>query len=305
MLWLRKVEVEAGPSPQMDVGGAATGSIGIDQDIVRRETFAMLMDIDAAAEEARAQREAMLERTRSEAARILADARAQAEALLADAGRQYASGFALGQEEGLRQAAVDWHARSAEHYVNQSAVLMRMRERCAQMVAQAFQRIAGTIDRAAVFEQAAREMERLIEAGSPLTVRVCPDDLVVAKARFEACAAGWLERGRPVALAVWADPSLAPGACLCESDLGTLDASLDTQVSVMLAALDKALGALPVDGSLPGDEGEALADDHRDSDSGDAPLGADRVTNMHPRSDRPCESHDDEFADYAEDEWVE
>lgn len=241
MFWLRNADVD-GNTRRLDGGP----SIGVDGDILRREAFATFLDLDAAYTEARRQRDAMLEEARNEAASILEQAQAQADALVAEAQQERLSGFARGEEEGLRQAAADWHARSAQHFRDEHALLARMRERFAELIAGALERLAGTIDRGALFAQAAHEMDRLVAADSALTVRVHPSDLAVARREFEACAAQWLERGRPVTLSVVAERSLAPGACVCESDLGTLDASLATQLDAMRAALSGVLRDMPV-----------------------------------------------------------
>lgn len=253
MFWLRKAPVDA-QAAVPGFGGAAVGSIGIENGIVRREEFAALMDIDAACVEARRQREAMLEGARNEAAAILAEAQTRADELVAEAQQQYTDGFAHGQEEGLRQAVADWHARSARHFLDQRAVLIKTRERFAELVASALERLAGTIDRRAVFVQAAREMDRLIDAGSPLTVRVHPEDLAAAKEAFDGCAQRWLERGRPVTLTVLAERRLSPGSCVCESDLGMLDAGLDTQLTGMRTALDDLLCNMPIEWTPVADE---------------------------------------------------
>lgn len=250
MLWLRRAPVEVGAAVP-DLGGPA---VGIDNGIVRREVFATLMDIDAAGVEARRQCEAMLEDARTAAATILAQARTRADELVAQAEQQYASGFARGAQEGLCQAVADWHARSAQHFLDQRAVLIKTRERFAEMVASALERLAGTIDRGSLFVQAAREMDRLIDAGSPLTVRVHPEDLAAAKEAFDGCAQRWLERGRPVTLTVLAERRLSPGSCVCESDLGMLDAGLDTQLTGMRTALDDLLCNMPIEWAPVADE---------------------------------------------------
>jgi type III secretion protein L len=256
MFWMRKAHVELeGATP--DSGGPAIGSIGsigIEDGIVRRETFATLMDIDVAYVETRRQCEALLEHARDEAATILVEAQMQADELIAGAEQRYTSAFSQGQEEGLRQAVADWHARSAQHFLDQKAVLIKTRERFAQLVATALERIAGSIDRGAVFVQAAREMDRLIDAGSPLTVRVHPDDLAAAREAFDRCAQRWLELGRPVTLTVLAERQLSPGACVCESDLGMIDAGLDTQLTGMRTALDDLLRNMPIEWAPVTDE---------------------------------------------------
>jgi type III secretion protein L len=245
MFWLRKASLE----PDLARTTSSEPAIAAVGDIVRRESYAALVDIDATYIEVRRQCGAMLADARDQAASILDEARAQADTLVALAEQEYASGCARGEEEGLRRAAADWYAQSAQHFLEQHALLMRMRQRLAELVACALERVAGTLERGSLFARAAHQMEKLIDAGSTLTVRVHPADVAMARREFDACAAHWLACGRAITLQVLPDRSLAPGACLCESDLGSLDASLSTQLSAMRATLDDIVRSMPVHGA--------------------------------------------------------
>jgi type III secretion protein L len=70
---------------------------------------------------------------------------------------------------------------------------------------------------------------------------VHPADLDAARTAFGEFEERLRMLGRPVPLAVTADPRLEPGACVCESDLGIVDASLSTQLDSMRAAIVRAL----------------------------------------------------------------
>ena len=63
--------------------------------------------------------------------------------------------------------------------------------------------------------------------------------------RGRAVALGWRDAGRAVRLQVRADAALAPGACVCETDLGAVDASLSLQLAAMRGALTRAVQSVP------------------------------------------------------------
>ncbi len=250
MLWLRNARIEAGTA------GADTG-VGIDSDIIRGATLATLLAADAACAEAGRQRDALLAQARQEADELIDAAQAAAAELIDDAQQRFELGYAQGEAAGLQHAMEDWHARSAALFVEERALFMKVRERFAAMVVAALEQLVPTLDRTALFEQAARQMDRLVDAGSALSVRVHPHDLAFARDAFDACAQRWLARGRPVTVSTLADASLAPGACVCESDLGTLDASLDTQLAALRGALERTLHALPLDADMADDDRSA------------------------------------------------
>lgn len=78
-------------------------------------------------------------------------------------------------------------------------------------------------------------LERLRRARR-LRIRVHPDD----RAALEPCMQALRERDpRPLELAIETDPQLSRGGCVVQSEIGTLDARVETQ----LAALARALGA--------------------------------------------------------------
>jgi type III secretion protein L len=79
-------------------------------------------------------------------------------------------------------------------------------------------------------------------------VAVHPDDLDDARTAFNGLASRWRELGRPLPLTVVADRRLARGSCLCESDLGLIDASVSTQLRTMRAAISRALKVLVMEG---------------------------------------------------------
>ena len=81
-----------------DVAGEAR--VGLDADVIPREAFGTLLEIDSAYVQAQADREAALARAHAEAEAIVAKARAEAQALLDEARSQYEEAAAAGHQDG-------------------------------------------------------------------------------------------------------------------------------------------------------------------------------------------------------------
>ncbi|WP_180970724.1 type III secretion system stator protein SctL [Burkholderia sp. WAC0059] len=240
VIWLRNAPVAPGSAD-----GAPLRDVGLeDGDVLRREDYATAVGIDEAYDEASRQCGEALEQARREAEAIVTQARETAAALRAAAQEEYEGAAARGYEDGEQRAVADWQQRCAQLAADQRTLQLKMRRRLAELVMAAVEQIVGAGDPAALFAQAVPAVERIIEGSSGLTVRVHPAEHAAASREFGRCAAEWLERGRPVRLAVVADKSVARGTCLCESDLGTLDASLATQLAAMRVAVDRAMGRM-------------------------------------------------------------
>jgi type III secretion protein L len=212
-----------------------------DDDVVRREAFAMVVDLDAAAHEIERQREAILADAQARADALLTQAEIEAERVRAQAQHEYETASERGYEAGRERGLAEWYERCARSAAGQRRVQSLLRERIVELVVDATEQIVRNVDVSALFARSAEVVERLVEGSTYLRVRVHPDDEPAAVAEFDRLAAIWRERGHGVAVTVMADRAVARGACLCESDLGTVDASLDTQLAALRAAVTRAV----------------------------------------------------------------
>jgi type III secretion protein L len=229
---------------------------GVHGDIVARETFGALVDLDAAYARAADDAQAQLEAAREEAARLVEAGRAEAQALLDDARNEYDQAARRGFDEGMAQGIAQWLEDIARDGEEARTAQARMRSRMAEIVAMAVEQIVRSEGNGALFERALVAVDGIVEGSTYLRVAVHPDDLDDARAAFDAFARRWRDLGRPLPLTVTADTRLAPGSCLCESDLGFIDASVTTQLRTMRAAISRALKASV---SAVRNEGEADA----------------------------------------------
>ncbi|KWD82854.1 type III secretion system stator protein SctL [Burkholderia ubonensis] len=209
--------------------------------VLRRDAFETVEALDAALDALAAERDAVLRAARDDAERIAADARTRADALVSAAQREHDSAYARGYDAGRAQAIADWHAQAADSFEQERRVRDRMRERLAELVAAAVQQMVRAEDARGLFARAAETVERVVAGASYLTVRVCDADYDAAREQFGLLADAWRRQGRNVPVDVVVEPRVARGTCVCESDFGTVDASLDTQLNAIRAALARAL----------------------------------------------------------------
>lgn len=237
VIWLRNPNVLAD----------AHHAVGVTGDIVRAGELATLLEIDSAYDSLNRHCDVLLDEARARAEAILAAARAEAHDLIAQAQLTYTSASNMGYEAGYEQALADWHERSLRLQADMPSIGQRQRERLAQLVALAVEQIVSSADPVALFKQAAASVERIVADGSPLKVCVHPDDLAAAIAAFGEVSREWKEAGRAVRLQVNTDAQLERGQCVCETDLGAVDASLPQQLAAISEALSRAVNSLPQD----------------------------------------------------------
>jgi type III secretion protein L len=232
MIWLRNPQAE---------GSQAGYGVGVDGDVLRGEHFSTLVDIDMGYDAMRKQCDGALDAARAEARSIMDDARSRADELLARAQEDYERAERRGYDDGVKQGLTDWHERALSTQADAQTLASRQRDRLAELVALAVEQIVASEDRRALFRRAAAAIEQIVADGSPVHVRVHPSDLLAATTAFEEVARDWRDAARAVRLQVHPDAALAQGACVCETDLGAVDASLSLQLEAMRAALARAV----------------------------------------------------------------
>ncbi|MCU0313840.1 MAG: type III secretion system stator protein SctL, partial [Solirubrobacteraceae bacterium] len=175
-----------------------------------------------------------------EAQRLLAEARAEGARVVASAAdaREAArrEGRDEGREEGLAEVTgllVRARALAAATRAEASADLRTLAVRIAEKVLgralAAAPELAGDLCAAAL--EAARHQREI-------TLRVHPDDLAAVEAARPRLRQLLL---RAPDLALRADPTVGRGGCVVETEVGAIDARLETQ----LAAIERALAAAP------------------------------------------------------------
>jgi type III secretion protein L len=237
--------------------------LAVEHGVVRAQAAQQLLPLAALQVQAQQRAEDIVSHAQAQAAELLAQAQAQADSLRRNAADEIEALKASVREEAERRATVSWHERqwaSAQALADKASA---MNHRLAEVVTRAVQRIVEVEGRGALFQRALAQIEELTFGfhGSKLRVHGA-DHEAAAK-----CVADILAKGRLPSLSLVIDPSLEAGSCVFESDAGILDASLQTQLDALQAAMLRAIKRTTADASAP------QANAHLDSEAVDAMAG--------------------------------
>jgi type III secretion system HrpE/YscL family protein len=170
----------------------------------------------------------------AEAARIVEGARAQAAEILASAAAARQAAADAGFREGFDQGAARWAAalatareRVAEAALKARPEVVRLALRVAEKVLR--QRIETHPEGvAALVDEALRSF--LAQNQTRVILRVHPADEPVLAAHRQR----WLERNPTIgAIVVVSDDAIGRGGCRLESEFGTVDATVETQLQMI------------------------------------------------------------------------
>lgn len=263
VIWLSNKNAGAAHPVQSGSGARA--------DVISADEFGTLVTLEEGFSALDIEREAMLQSAREEAARLVEEAEIHAAQIIREAQQEFDTAAEIGYREGSERAIADWMERVAETGDAQAQLQQRMRERLAGVVTAAVEQIVRVEQRDSLFERALSTVDRIVDGATYLQVAVHPTDHDHAKLTFDRLAARWRDLGQAFPLSVVADTRLEPGSCVCESDFGTVDASLDTQLRGMRSAVSRALKRSVLEAAGQREVAAAEAeDDTHDHDSNSA-----------------------------------
>ena len=171
-----------------------------------------------------------------EADKLLAAA-AQRVAEMEDAARaayeqQRAQGYADGQED----CRAEYAEKMLEVALQSVDYLENLEKTIVNVVTEAVERVMGEMDADERIVRIVRTALTAVRNQQRVVVRVAPaDEKAVTEALAPMLSSG---PGGSSFLNISADPRLAPGSCILESELGVLDASLDTQLNAIKRAFN-------------------------------------------------------------------
>jgi type III secretion protein L len=173
------------------------------------------------------------------AEQIVQDAELQASMILAEAEETLQSererGYREGREEALREKskdAIDNVARTVEYY-------SKVESRMAGLVMQAVRKIISDYDDQPQIFITVRNALSVLRNQKQLVLRLNPTDVETMRKRVNDLLAAYPGIGY---VDVTADVRVSPGACLIESEIGLVEASMESQFEALQSALERFLG---------------------------------------------------------------
>lgn len=167
---------------------------------------------------------------------ILDAAHQKASETIAQACEIYESRKKQGYEDGLEEGRLEHLEKIMHTSMKAIDYFESMEKSIANLVTQCLEKVVGEMDNQELILRIVRSGLAIARNEQRVVVRVCPDEL---KAVQDANATLLQAYPGISILDITADPRLKRGACLVESELGVVDASLDTQLSAIKRAIAK------------------------------------------------------------------
>lgn len=175
-----------------------------------------------------------------EAERLIEAANAQAEAIVAQAQAAFEAERQRGYEEGTEEAKLEQAEQMIENVSRTIDYFGKVESRMVELVMQALRKIISDFsdeDRVLI---TVKNVLSVVRNQKQMTLRLNPNQVDMVKARVNDLLANYPGVGY---LDIVADSRLKPDACILESDIGLVEASMEGQLEALKNAFTKVLGS--------------------------------------------------------------
>ena len=170
-----------------------------------------------------------------EAGELLAAARDRAEAIRAEAEEAYEARRREGYDDGVMEGRMEQAEKMMETAMQAVEYIENIEETLVGVVTSAVRKIIGELDEKERIVRVVRTALVAVRSQQKVLIRVCPVDEAAVRDALSAMIAS--APGGVSFLDVSADPRMKPGDCILESELGVVDAGLETQLKALENAL--------------------------------------------------------------------
>ena len=168
------------------------------------------------------------------------DACAQADTIREDAKQAYEDGRQRGYLEGQEAARLEQVEQMIENVSRTIDYFSRVESRMVDLVMQAVQKIIDDYDNNARILLTVKNVLSVVRNQKHMTLRLHPQQVALVKERIGSLLSDYPGVGY---LDIVADPRLNFDACILESDIGMVEASMEGQLSALRRAFEKVLGS--------------------------------------------------------------
>jgi len=167
---------------------------------------------------------------------ILEQARQKASKIIVQANEIYEAKKDQGYEDGLEEGRIAHAEKLMDAAMQAVDYLETLEKSVAGLVIQCLEKVVGEMDDQNLILRIVRSGLAVTRNENRVTVRVCEAELAWVRNAISS-----LLQSHPgiSALDIVADSRLQKGACLIESELGVVDASIDTQLEALRRAIAK------------------------------------------------------------------
>ncbi len=171
---------------------------------------------------------------------LLDEARAQADAILAGAQEAFEAERRRGYEDGKQEALLDQAEKMIETVGRTVDYFAGVENEMVDLVMSAVRKVVDGFDDRDKVMIVVRNVLAVVRNQKHMTLRLNPDDVEVVRARINDILADYPGVGY---LDLMADARLAQGACILESEIGMVEASLEGQIAALQGAFQRTLGS--------------------------------------------------------------
>lgn len=179
-------------------------------------------------------------RTLREAEDVIRLANEQAQQILERAQAAFEAERRRGFEEGTEEARLEQAEKMIENVGRTIDYFAQVEGRMVDLVMQAVRKIVSDFDDQARVLITVRNVLSVVRNQKQLTLRLSPHQVDTVKANVNALLAEYPGVGY---LDIVPDSRLAGDACILESDIGVIEASVEGQLKALRAAFEKVLGS--------------------------------------------------------------
>lgn len=175
-----------------------------------------------------------------EAEAIVAEARAQAQAIAEAAEAAYEAERQRGYQEGQEEARLEQAEQMIENVSRTVDYFGQVEGRMVELVMQAVQKIVSDFDDDERVLITVRNVLAVVRNQKQMTLRLNPQQVEMVRRQVAELLAAYPGVGY---LDIVPDGRLKPDACILESEIGLVEASLEGQVQALRNAFQKVLGS--------------------------------------------------------------
>ena len=171
---------------------------------------------------------------------LVDEARMQADAILADAHEAFEAERRRGYEDGKQEALLDQAEKMIETVGRTVDYFAGVENEMVDLVMAAVRKVVDGFDDREKVMIVVRNALAVVRNQKQMTLRLHPDDVESVRARINDILAAYPGVGY---LDLLADARLAQGACILESEIGMVEASLEGQIEAVRSAFQRTLGS--------------------------------------------------------------
>ncbi|MDR3144156.1 MAG: HrpE/YscL family type III secretion apparatus protein [Puniceicoccales bacterium] len=219
---------------EIQIGGFDIGHAG---KVLKAKSYAALTEGHEMLSSVRAKCDEILDEARKKSSDIVAAANAQAHGIIEEAKKEkeeekkrgYSDGLETGKQE-VSNVMMDFVTKSANSFA-------KLENDVTEVVKIALRKIIGKIDKTELLVSVVKNSLQKIKLQKQATLKVSPSEAQLLRDRVDE-----LTKDTPLLefLDICTDAHLKPGACILETELGVIDASISVQIEAIEGALSKA-----------------------------------------------------------------